>query len=371
MPRGSKPGERRGGRRRATPNKRTVLRDRILSTALANPTVTGYGLLSMLIKDQALPAETRMAIARKSSSQTVLSMSSAPPEARTEATTLAPLDILLNVAQDAAATPAERRKAASEAAEHFLPKNPAGKKPRRGKFPADKFGFVVDPKLARELRDSKLKLACLPLARRLTPYAVAQRATKLQMRIEAIRQSLQCPCPSKYGEDEFKLDCERLDSFSRRRVSKKILTLDEDIEEALRMARHDSFLEGPEIAARLRLADLRAKKRAADNQGPPLTRAQAAAFRFLALLYPPKRRKTDERTKAEHPFWNLPFSAGEQVVDDHADSDLAGNAAARDEAIAYARDIKNARPEWNWNGWFVPIVNTLGHKIGEVAVIDV
>src|SRR5271168_2248663 len=131
MPRGSKPGERRGGRRRATPNKRTVLRDRILSVASANPTATCYELLHLLIKDQALPAPTRLAIARKSSSQSMLLTDNAPPDAKTEAKTLAPLDILLSVAQDAAATAAERRKAASEAAEYFLPKNPAGRKTRQ------------------------------------------------------------------------------------------------------------------------------------------------------------------------------------------------------------------------------------------------
>ena len=37
MLRGSKPGERRGGRKRATPNKRTVLTDRILSIGLEHP----------------------------------------------------------------------------------------------------------------------------------------------------------------------------------------------------------------------------------------------------------------------------------------------------------------------------------------------
>jgi len=371
MPRGSKPGERRGGRRRATPNKRTVLRDRILSVASANPTATCYELLHLLIKDQALPAPTRLAIARKSSSQSMLLTDNAPPDAKTEAKTLAPLDILLSVAQDAAATAAERRKAASEAAEYFLPKNPAGRKTRQEKFAPDKYGFVVDPKLARELRDSKLKLACLPLAKRLTPYAVAQRAAKLQMRITAIQRSLQCPCPARYGFDEFKLDGERLDSFSRRRVSKKILTLDEDIEEALRMARCDSLLEGPEVAARVRLADLRAKKRIADNQGPPLTPAQAAAFRFLALLYPSDPPKKDKRTKAEHAVGDLPVSDGGQALDNHNDSDLVGNAAARDAAVAFAREIKHARPELNWNDWFVPIVDAHGHKIGEVAVTDV
>jgi hypothetical protein len=56
---------------------------------------------------------------------------------------------------------ADRREAASQIAEFFLPKHTGGKKPRRGKFPPDEFGFAVDPEVARELRDSKMKLSCL------------------------------------------------------------------------------------------------------------------------------------------------------------------------------------------------------------------
>ena len=59
MPRGSKPGERRGGRQRATPNKRTVLRDRILAVASGNPTATFLEFVPILVGDQALPADIR------------------------------------------------------------------------------------------------------------------------------------------------------------------------------------------------------------------------------------------------------------------------------------------------------------------------
>ena len=101
---------------------------------------------------------------------------------------------------DATATPTERRKAAAEAAQFLLPKNPEPKKLRRRKFLADEYGFSVDPNLARELRDAKLQLGCLRLSsRKLTPYAMAKKASKLQARIKEIQESLQCPCPSKYS----------------------------------------------------------------------------------------------------------------------------------------------------------------------------
>jgi hypothetical protein len=60
------------------------------------------------------------------------------------------------------------------------------------------------------------------------------------------------------------------------------------------------------MAAGKRLTKLREKKRAADNGGPPLTRAEEVSLRFLGLLYPPPRRSIDEGIVAEHPFWNLP-----------------------------------------------------------------
>ena len=320
MPRGSKPGERRGGRQRATPNKRTVLTDRILAAASSNPIASSREILLILVKDQALPAATRIAIAQKSfgaGRSRFTDDRSERPVAHDLLATLRTLDLLLRIAQDATATPAERRKAASEAARCFLPKKPGPKKSRRGKFLPDEYGFSVDPNLARELRDAKLQLACLRLSsKKLTPYAVAQKAGKLQARIKEIQELLQCPCPSKYrltysvdGAEvpgEIVRDSERLTILWKRHAEKKTFTPEEDLEEAIRMARYDSFLVGPEMAAGKRVTKLREKKRAADHGGPPLTRAEEAALRFLGLLYSPPRRSIDERTPAEHPFWDLP-----------------------------------------------------------------
>ena len=67
-------------------------------------------------------------------------------------------DLLFAIARDTAARAADRRKAASQIAEFFLPKDTKGKKLRRSKFPPDEYGFVVDPELARELRDSQIEI---------------------------------------------------------------------------------------------------------------------------------------------------------------------------------------------------------------------
>jgi len=139
------------------------------------------------------------------------------------------------------------------------------------------------------------------------PYTFAQKARKLQVRIKEIRQSLQCPCPSKYELKHHQGDKERLEILADRRATGTVFTAEEDAEEAHRMARYDSFLDGPEIAALRRLADLRESKRAADRgYGPPLPPAQEAALRLLALLNPlPRPPKPDDKTLAEHPFADL------------------------------------------------------------------
>jgi hypothetical protein len=349
MPRGSKPGERRGGRQRATPNKRTVLSERLLAIASANPTAAAHEFLRSLVNDPALPADTRLAIGRRifrddrpsslaerskqrrrdsePAGETSLPGRATTSVANVGLATLPTLDLLLRIAQDATATPAERLKAASEAARFLLPKKPGPKKLRRGKFPPDEYGFSVDPNLARELRDAKLQLGCLRLSsKKLTPYAIAQKASKLQARIKEIQESLQCPCPSKYrltysvdGAEvpgEIVRDNERLAILLKRHGEKKTFTAEEDLEEAIRMARYDSFLVGPEMAAGKRVIKLREKKRAADHGGPPLTRTEEVSLRFLGLLYPPPRRSIDERILAEDPFWN------ERILAEHPFWDL-------------------------------------------------
>jgi hypothetical protein len=68
MPRGSEPGTKRGGRKRGTPNRRTILANRIFVAAAAHPVAGWQELLSVLMDDQALPADTRLVIAQKSRS---------------------------------------------------------------------------------------------------------------------------------------------------------------------------------------------------------------------------------------------------------------------------------------------------------------
>src|SRR5271163_4341197 len=65
MPRGSKPGERRGGRQRGTPNKKTLLRNAAISAAAADPNLSPLDLLLGLMREPNLPLELRISVAHE------------------------------------------------------------------------------------------------------------------------------------------------------------------------------------------------------------------------------------------------------------------------------------------------------------------
>ena len=61
MPRGSQPGERRGGRKAGTPNQRTTLGRELIVKALAEGTTPLEYMLRVLRDDKASPADRRWA----------------------------------------------------------------------------------------------------------------------------------------------------------------------------------------------------------------------------------------------------------------------------------------------------------------------
>ena len=64
MPRGSKPGERRGGRQRGTPNKATVARAAALAYASGDPTISPLQFLLGVMRDPKTPVGLRVQVAR-------------------------------------------------------------------------------------------------------------------------------------------------------------------------------------------------------------------------------------------------------------------------------------------------------------------
>jgi hypothetical protein len=64
MPRGSKPGERRGGRQRGTPNKKTALRNAAIAATVSNPNVSPLEFLLSIMRDPHLAFELRIRVAQ-------------------------------------------------------------------------------------------------------------------------------------------------------------------------------------------------------------------------------------------------------------------------------------------------------------------
>src|SRR4051794_26831487 len=64
MPRGSKPGERRGGRQRGTPNKKTALNRVAVAAAALNPDVTPLEFLLGIMRDPNVSPELRIKVAQ-------------------------------------------------------------------------------------------------------------------------------------------------------------------------------------------------------------------------------------------------------------------------------------------------------------------
>jgi hypothetical protein len=343
MRRGSKPGERRGGRKRCTPNKRTVLADRILALAARHTTATRSEFLAMVVDDQVLPADIRLAVARRSRpapvrakrpSKSQASAMAAPTRPNgISAQSLAALDPLLRVAQDVTAAEAARRQAAADIAIFFLPHYLGRRTKKRKKFPADEFGFAVDPNRARELRDLNLELKWLAVGvsrgRKASPEAFAKKVSALQARRAEIERELQSPPPEtyfreKYVEQEdstFRVssvdrDKASLRHFGQCRANKSVLSDEDDATEAHLTARVAAFLNGPEEVARKRLRQLEDKHRVfRSGAGQPLTRAERDTHRLLRLLYPltlpcmEQIIKTDGEfdRKFEHPFLSEPL----------------------------------------------------------------
>jgi transcriptional regulator with XRE-family HTH domain len=318
MPRGSKPGTKRGGRKRGTPNRRTILADRIFVAAAAHPVAGWQELHSVLMDDQALPADTRLAIAQKSRSAAARSHKARAKTSNAKlAATLGQkqaaveLDSLLRLARDASLTEEERRKAAGRMARVLLPATPTGD-PSWSRAVADEYGFVISPKIASEYRDAKLLLQKLEDGNGSIRPGNVRQADKLQARLAAIRRSLEPPPlpplkppthllygmyvahriepagqePSQpVGQDQFQHDQVRLFYLERKRRSKIGLTEEEVAEEAHRMARVDTLIYGADSEARKRWAHRERQARRAKENGRRLKPRAKTDLRLLRVLY--------------------------------------------------------------------------------------
>ena len=328
MPRGSMPGERRGGRTRATPNRRTILADRMMAVLDGCSKASPKERLSKLIDDAELPADIRMAVAQmayadraggvrrarraKSEIHTVVGTQQSGPRAveapsggslPAETMGQAVRDAVLGIVSDASASARARRKAATKLASYFLPNRPVNK---RWRFTADECGFAINGEIAREYRAIDFELRDLKRHPNRDFPEFAQRIRKLQARIDAVLQRLQCPCPSRYGDTEISEDIIRLAKLADKRTAGIALSAEEDAEEAHRKARFDCYMEGSERTLRRRRRHLedtdnlfRKNCFFRDPTPPPLSRRERNKLWLLRRLYPPPHRKSDLSTEAQ------------------------------------------------------------------------
>jgi hypothetical protein len=342
MLRGSRPGERRGGRKQGTPNRRTILRDRILALGLDHPAAAQRAFLLKLVKDRKLPAETRMAVApqcfppkrtrpsRTGRPRALVGSTIAQEALATKGTAVASkgsrtpagvgaigdwhpqaLDALFGIVQDATANPEARRKAALKIADFLLPK--VAKKP---KIIPDEYGFSINPNLASAYRDIQLELRTLVNGPTRKIPAIAEKIKKLEARSDAIRRRLQLPCPTKYGNEQAAKDRDRLMEFAVLRDNQTALTTTQTAEEAHLRARFDVFAASPESIARRRREALQDRERlfkksrlTGDFPAAPLSRKERNDLELLRWLYPKPKQSLSQldgddglEMYRDHPF---------------------------------------------------------------------
>jgi hypothetical protein len=343
MPRGSRPGERRGGRQKGTPNKKTVLRNAALSAAAADPNLAPLDYLLNVLREPTIPLETRIAAARealpyfhsklqasterqatpgrygnavrggnggsagqRSVNVRILKGGSEGAANEGDAKTpqgkngsqgsakhgrpnaveiasdgqLTPLQFLLGVMR-APNTPAHLRlRIAALVAPYVHSKRAADGPPTI--IVEDPTGFSIEPARALELRDAKDRYDDVYRKRTSQP-GPGEREVDLEARIAEIQKGLQCPSPSRYSEEQHKRDKDRLEALSRVRYSGLKLSMQEDIEEAWLTARVAAYSSGPEEEIRLRIFHLERRQR---SPSEPLTVKEQNDLRVLRTLYP-------------------------------------------------------------------------------------
>ena len=287
MPRGSKPGERRGGRQRGTPNKKTALRNAAISAAAASPNTSPLDFLLGLMRDLNLPLEYRAKVAmaalpfvhtkaaKPEDDHTSTEYGhntagvnasghgflKAPPRVRTRrvagssAAEGSPLAFLMGVMRDPDAPPHLRVQAARGIAPYVHWKSGVS---QPEVVIDDEYGFVIDPAAARALRDD-----CVELDRLICVggYLGTEAEHKHDDRIAEKKKALADTVrfPTGYTaldacEDGKRIRALRNTRFRRRPYDK--LTAAEDAEEAHVIARLALYETSPEPKARKRINDL-------------------------------------------------------------------------------------------------------------------
>jgi uncharacterized protein YnzC (UPF0291/DUF896 family) len=362
MPRGSKPGERRGGRQKGTPNKKTALRNAAINAAAADPNVLPLDFLLALMRERNLPLETRITAAREAlpyrhsrvrdatgdqrhparygapPSRVNVNHGSGPDDRKVEmdkketektvsgrapldgggcveskATAasdqgasgkdVSPLDFLLGVMRDREAAPHLRFKVASIVAPYIHPKQKIASTESNALD-----GFNIDFSTARALRDEE--------ARYRRMRGNDPEWANVEARIAAIKRDL--TYPPDYGTTEVTRDSRRLGELSDKNRSAK-LTQKEDAEQATLNARVAAFKGTPEAekwrSDCFRIWKLTFRKKFRHS----LTDEEQAELDSLRALYPGLSHEPDDYDM------RMALSFGEKILASGRRSDQTGS----------------------------------------------
>jgi hypothetical protein len=217
MPRGSKPGERRGGRQRGTPNKATVAKAVALKAASADPTITPLQFLLDVMRDPTSPTDLRIQVAR-------------------------------------AAAPLVHGKSRTAS-----PGNTLG---RPGTVECE--GFAIDIEEAKELRNIQRRLGVLlrkQYGQNGGPLTATEIAEDSELHALISTRSAALVCPPGYGPQDAMEDRNRLHQLNCKRLSHASCGGDElkgaeDEEEAYLMARVAAFRHSLQGRDRHRITEL-------------------------------------------------------------------------------------------------------------------
>ncbi len=70
------------------------------------------------------------------------------------------------------------------------------------------------------------------------------------------------------------------------------------------------------------------------------------------------------------PRYYFHVTNGQETLKNPKGMDLPGNAAAREEAVVLARELKQGKvaPGRTWEDWFVTVVDQHGHRVDSVPI---
>ncbi len=306
MPRGSKPGERRGGRQKGTPNKKTALKNAVLCAAASDPNTSPLTFMLGLMRDPNVPWDVRVDMAAEAA-RFVHAKPQAPPRLRTnpmdlrplkntlnftaaemegELTALdpsvdgdgdvSPLNFLLSVMKDPDSAPQLRIKAAQIAARYKHPPKAPDKMPA-----VDEYGFSISRTLAEAIRNDWYALRALEISSKAAPKRAEILARQAE-RDEYLR------CPAGYSPEQ---DIKRRDELIKKRPRSRTDETELGFIIARITASEVAFNRSPEGQVRRRMADLQYRRDAANaerNRRVGLTRAEGKELDDLLKQYPPK-----------------------------------------------------------------------------------